>query len=124
LIHLDTNALIELPKRLLVRDDVIALAIEAGELLACSSLVWFEFCLGPLTESHKRLASGMLNGGIVDCDTQIAKRATHLFDLCGRRRQHKIDCLIAATAIQHNAPLITRHVDDFAHFQAAGLQLR
>lgn len=52
-----------------------------------------------------------------------AQEASRLFNLCGRKHSLRVDAMIAAAAIASQAVLATENRDDFAAFEAFGLEL-
>lgn len=122
MIHLDTNVLIALPV-LARRRHQLAQRIGQGELVAISSLAWFEYACGPVAESEKELVRAAIGGHILEVDESVAERAAALFNLGGRRRGLRTDSLIAATAMLAGAELATYNAADFASFTAYGLRL-
>jgi predicted nucleic acid-binding protein len=95
--------------------------LEAGRPVAISAVAWAEFLCGPL-EDADRADAGQLLGEPLPVVGRHGALAAHLFNLTGRRRSSLPDCLIAAVAIDANAPLAT--VDaSFARFADEGLQL-
>jgi len=122
MIHLDTNLLVALP--VLAREKhPLTQRISKGEPAAVSSLVWFEYMCGPLTEAEQPLVRAVIGGRIVALDDMIAERAAVLFNAAGRKRSLRTDSLIAATAILEGAELATFNADDFTPFVAHGLGL-
>jgi predicted nucleic acid-binding protein len=122
MIHLDTNLLVALP--VLAREKhPLTQRISKGEPAAVSSLVWFEYMCGPLTEAEQPLVRAVIGGRIVELDDMIAERAAVLFNAVGRKRSLRTDSLIAATAILEGAQLATFNADDFTLFVAHGLGL-
>ncbi|MEW6168347.1 MAG: PIN domain-containing protein [Pseudomonadota bacterium] len=122
MIHLDTNLLVALP--VLAREKhPLTQRISKGEPAAVSSLVWFEYMCGPLTEAEQPLVRAVIGGRIVGLDDMIAERAAVLFNAVGRKRSLRTDSLIAATAILEGAELATFNADDFTPFVAHGLGL-
>ncbi|MEN9560404.1 MAG: hypothetical protein RLZZ502_1615 [Pseudomonadota bacterium] len=124
MLHLDANALVELPIYLANPESILNHAISKNEPLACSALAWYEFMAGPLDERSLMLAKAVLSGGILPITPPLAVAAAQLFNQTGRKRSLKTDCLIAAHAIQSGAPLFTRNTEDFRRFEAFGLVLR
>jgi len=123
-IHLDANFLIDgVVARTSESDDIIDWLSE-GEVIACSSIVWLEFLNGPVVADHGRVArERFLIGGILPFDEKQAALAARFFNLTGRRRSLKFDCLIAAAAVASGARLATRNTADFQPFISLGLQL-
>lgn len=123
MIHLDTNLLVRLTqadaRAITAAEDWLA----SGEALAASAVAWFEFCCGPLPESGIALVERVLAGGIVGFGAAQAERAAALFNLGGRKRADRWDCMIAAAAIESGARLATLNGGDFERFVAAGLKL-
>lgn len=124
MIHLDANFLIDGVADHTSETIDIASWLSTGEMIACSSIVWVEFLNGPVQADHERVARDrFLIGGIVPFDEKQAALAARLFNLTGRRRALKFDCLIAAAAIASDARLATRNSADFQLFVPHGLQL-
>lgn len=122
MIHLDTNVLIALP--LLARQrHVLTRRIAKGEPVATSSLAWFEYVCGPVTESEQFLVHAAIGGRILNVDEAVAERAAALFNHAGRKRRLRTDSLIAATAILAGAELASYNAEDFGPFIPHGLQL-
>ena len=123
MIHLDTNYLIGL----LVRGSPEAVKVDhwlaSGESLATSSIAWSEFLNGPVTAAESVQVEAVLQSQIVPFDKVEAGLAADLFNKSGRRRGSRFDCLIAATAIHHQAVLATANQSDFKGFTAHGLKL-
>jgi predicted nucleic acid-binding protein len=122
LIHFDTKALVALPHWAQQGHPVIR-SIADGQPAAVSSVVWYEFLIGPVDESEIRLAHAFLRGAIVPIDRDDARLAADIYNTAGRKRRLKTDALIAACAIRAGAGLLTLNQGDFLPFQAMGLRL-
>ncbi len=122
MIHLDTNVLIALP--LLARQEhSLARRIAKGQPVAVSSLVWFEYLCGPVSETEQQLTHAAIGGRVVPLDEAAAERAAVLFNATGRKRQLRTDCLIAASALLADAELASFNSSDFELFVPHGLRL-
>lgn len=122
MIHLDSNVLVALAD--LTHDNhPFIQRIKSREPAVASALAWFEFCCGPLTEQHLQLARAVLAGRVTEINGSIAERAAMLFNVCGRKRSLRTDCLIAATAVLADAELATFNASDFEPFTPYGLKL-
>jgi len=123
MIHLDTNYLIGL----LVRGSAEAAKVDqwlaSGESLAASAIAWSEFLNGPVTASEASQVEAVIQSQIIPFGKAEAALASDLFNKTGRRRGSRFDCLIAATAILHQAGLATVNQSDFKAFTAHGLKL-
>ena len=123
MIHLDTNYLIGL----LVRGSPEAAKVDqwlaSGEALAASAIAWTEFINGPVTASEVSQVEIVLQSQIVPFGKAEAMLAADLFNKSGRRRGSRFDCLIAATAILHQAGFATVNQSDFKGFTTHGLKL-
>lgn len=122
MIHLDSNALVALPVLARQRHDLTR-RIAQGEAVAASSVAWFEYACGPVTDAEATLVRAVLSTGIVPLDEDAAERAAALFNAVGRRRHLRTECLVAATAILAGAELATFNAVDFRPFVAHGLKL-
>lgn len=122
MIHLDTSFLI----RALMADTPAAAAIDgwiaSGEILLVSAVAWAEFLCGPVSAGQLERAARIV-GNPVDFTAQDATVAARLFNATGRRRGTMPDCMIAASALRHDAPLATGNTADFRRFAAHGLRL-
>ncbi len=95
---------------------------DQGETFCVSSIAWYEFLCGPITDEQEA-AIRMLVAEIVPFDDAFGKKAAQLFNQTGRCRQLRVDAMIAAAAISRNAPLATNNTSDFARFTPFGLRL-
>jgi predicted nucleic acid-binding protein len=117
-LHFDTNALIALPHW--AREEHPAVArVLAGEAVAVSALVWYEFLSGPLAETEAGLARAFLQGQILP----VGEEDAELFNAVGRKRTLKADALIAAMAIRAKAEFFTLNGAGFEPFVSQGLRL-
>jgi predicted nucleic acid-binding protein len=123
MIHLDANVLIRLSVPGSAAAHKVRAWLLAGEAFSVSAPAWFEYISGPLTSAELIQAEALVQGRIVDFGKSTGHRAADLFNLTGRKRSTKLDCMIAATAILANARLATSNVGDFQSFVAHGLRL-
>ena len=123
MICLDTNYLI----RCLVPGTKEAQAVtswlQAKVLLIAPSLVWYEFCCGPVGERETDLVRRVLTGGIIPFLEPHANEAARLFNKTGRKRHLRIDAAIAASAIVAGAEFASSNTNDFKEFVPFGLVL-
>jgi predicted nucleic acid-binding protein len=122
-LHLDTNALIALADPqgttvIQVRDRA-----RAGILPEASAVAWHEFVRGPLLPDELLRVERVVGSRIRPLTRSTAELAARLFNATGRRRASTADCLIAASAIEHKAELMTANLSDFILFEPFGLLL-
>ena len=122
MLHFDTNALIALP-HWASRGQEIVQRVARGEPAAASTVVWYEFLIGPLEAREADLARAFLQGRILPVEEADADLAATLFNAAGRQRALKTDALIAAAAIRADAELVTLNHQDFLPFTGHGLRL-
>lgn len=115
MLHFDTNALMALPHWARDSHPVVRRVLD-GEPAAASSIVWYEFLIGPLAPREVELARAFIQGRIVEVDEAEAELAAQLFNAAGRQRTLKTDAMIAATAIRADAELVTLDQKDFLPF--------
>lgn len=122
-IHLDANYLILSLAR--ERPEALRLQqwLDQGESIGTSAIAWMEFATGPVPASAIEAMRQVLKGQIHPLTWEEAELAARLFNLAGRRRPLRYDCLIAAAAIRVNARLATTNARDFTAFQSEGLLL-
>jgi predicted nucleic acid-binding protein len=121
-LHFDTNALIALPHWARDGDEIVERVL-GGEAAAASTIVWYEFLIGPLQRGEADLARAFIQGRVVVVEEADAELAAHLFNTVGRQRALKTDALIAAIAIRADAELVTLNRQDFLPFAGHGLRL-
>jgi predicted nucleic acid-binding protein len=121
-IHLDTSFLIRCLVQSSSESAKIREWLRQGRRLGVSAYGWGEFLCGPLGEAEEVTARRIAYRHI-PVGTAEATEAARLFNLGGRRRGSFPDCIIAATAILHDAELATANVKDFERFLDAGLEL-
>ncbi len=122
-LHLDTNALIfGLRSSHPIHVQLLELS-EQGAVLAVSAMAWSEFHCGPTSPDEIAIWEPLLSHHILPIDQTIAERAAILFNRTGRRSRSLPDCIVAATAITHDAPLATLNQADFERFIPFGLAL-
>lgn len=121
-IQLDTNVLIGLLTGHAVRDQVQQIQLEGGGF-ACSAVVWTEFLNGPADAPSVRLVESFLEGRILPFEREDAALAARLFNVTGRKRGLRFDCMVAASALRQGHPLLTLNHEDFEPFAKLGLNL-
>jgi predicted nucleic acid-binding protein len=121
-IHLDTDFLIRSLRRDSTVDGTMRSWLEEDAALAMSTVAWAEFLCGPVTDSMLDLAARLVPERIA-FDDRDATLAARLFNASGRRRGSLADCMIAATAIRHDAALATLNTTDFRPLEPEGLRL-
>lgn len=121
MIHLDTNFLIAIEDAHSHEAKSFRLWLEHNEELGLSALAWSEYLCGPLPENQVK-AAGILFPNPEPFTAEDSALAARLFNLSGRRRGSMLDCMIAATAIRHDAKLATLNTEDFRPFEPFGLQ--
>lgn len=95
----------------------------SGETLATSAIAWTEFLSGPVAAEIAGDLRTLLDGGILEFDEACAATAARLFNATGRKRSLRVDAMIAATALENDALLATRNLEDFQPFVPHGLKL-
>jgi len=122
MLHFDTNALIAMPVWARSGHPILQ-RVTSGEPAAVSSLVWYEFQVGPLTSGESDLALAFLQRRVLPLTIADAELAATIFNDVGRRRVFKTDAMIAAVAIRAQAELVTLNKRDFEPFFSMGLKL-
>jgi predicted nucleic acid-binding protein len=122
MLHFDTNALIALPVWAISGHPILQ-RVTSGEPAAVSSLVWYEFQVGPLSAGESELALAFLQRRVEALTIDDAELAAKIFNDVSRRRVFKTDAMIAAVAIRAKAEFVTLNKQDFEPFVSAGLKL-
>lgn len=123
MILLDTNYLIGALIEGSDESARILVWLQRGETLSTSAICWYEFLSGPVGDHHIRAMTLALRGGIIPFGEAESQTAATLFNKNKRARRLRIDAMIAATAITHQATLATSNRDDFVLFARDGLKL-
>lgn len=123
MILLDTNYLIrslvpETPEALRIID-----WIQIGEVLCTSGIAWYEFLCGPVNNEGIIVVYSLLEERVLPFTTDQAAESARLFNKTGRKRNLRVDAMIASAAIITNAKLATENITDFTNFVHLGLQL-
>ena len=95
----------------------------AGETFCTAASAWYEFLCGPVTPAQIETMLAILQGGIMPFAADQAQVAARLYNAAERPRRLRVDAMIAATAISHQAALATLNIGDFKHFTSHGLEL-
>jgi predicted nucleic acid-binding protein len=121
-IHLDTSFLIRALVRGSVEDRLLRRWLGERRHLAMSAIAWTEFLCGPLEAEDVDLAAQVV-GTVVAYGSSEGTVAAELFNAAGRRRGSLIDCMVAASALCHDAALATSNPADFRRFADDGLRV-
>jgi len=122
MICLDTSFLIQALVRGSAADKQLRSWLGGGVPLAMSAIVWTEFLCGAV-DAHGITLAARVVPRVLPFAPADAELAAKLFNVGGRRRGSLADCMIAATAIGHEASLATENPDDFRRFEPSGLKL-
>jgi predicted nucleic acid-binding protein len=114
IVHLDTCVLVEAltgPRRLLSR---LERTITAGDVIAASTLVLYEWVRGPRTQDELEDQEALLPAkDACAFGAAEAAAAAQLYRALRRARGRDMDIAIAACAIERGARLWTLNVNDF-----------
>lgn len=114
-VHIDTSALIDAltgPRRSLPRLTAI---VRAGQRIAISSLVLYEWRRGPRTTAELAAQEALLPlDAVVAFDGAAGATAADLYRRMARPRGREIDIAIAAVALSQSAALWTLNRKDFS----------
>jgi predicted nucleic acid-binding protein len=97
--------------------------IQAGEVLCTSGIAWYEFLCGPVNDEGTIVVYSLLEERVLPFTADQSAEAARLFNKSGRKRNLRVDAMIASAAILSNAKLATENISDFTHFISLGLQL-
>jgi predicted nucleic acid-binding protein len=121
-ILLDTSFLILALVRGSPEDGALRAWLRDRTPLAISAIAWSEFLCGPLKPKQFELARRLV-GDVLPFTAEHASIAADLFNHSGRRRGSMLDCMVAAVAVAHDAPLATSNPADFARMEVRGLRV-
>ncbi len=123
MICLDTNYLIMglIPDT--AESEKIRNWLKGGFPLAAPSIVWYEFCCGPVQNLEIETVRSVLTAGILPFGEAEAEESARLFNVIGRVRRLRVDTMIAATTLCAGAELATGNTADFELFCGHGLVL-
>ena len=112
MIHLDTSFLIGAMTPTSPQDRRLRRWLAEGEPIGISAVSWAEFLCRPVEAGDVELATRIVGEplALIGADGPISAR---LFNLAGRRRGSRADCMIAATAVRAGAAPATRNPADF-----------
>ena len=92
-------------------------------MFACSAVGWTEFLNGPADAPSVHLVDSFLDGRILPFEREDAALAARLFNVTGRKRGLRFDCMVAAGALRRGDRLLTLERAAFEPFANAGLIL-
>lgn len=87
------------------------------------SISWYEFLDGPVDQTGIALMETILKTRIIPFPSDHTLEAARIFNAVGRKRNLRVDAMIAAVAIVNNAALATDNRCDFSVFTGQGLCL-
>ncbi|WP_438481656.1 PIN domain-containing protein [Oleiharenicola lentus] len=123
MIHLDTNYLI-LANQSGTREELdVQRWLQRGDALSTSSIAWMAFVTGPVQPEVVEAIRQAIDDRVIAFSQEDAELAAQLFNLTGRQRGLRYDCMIAAAAIMAEARLATANIADFQLFLPYGLRL-
>lgn len=123
MILLDTNYLIRsLIPETQEAQRIINWLIE-DEVLCTSGIAWYEFLCGPVDDEGIIVVYSLLEERVLPFTANQSAEAARLFNESGRKRNLRVDAMIAAASIINNAKLATENISDFTSFVPLGLQL-
>lgn len=99
----------------------LAAIFAAGDQMA--AMAWSEFRCGPASPMLIAAWEAWIASRIVPIDQWLAKFGARLFNETGRRSRSLADCLVAASAIQMKAAMVTLNRADFDPMLPFGLRL-
>lgn len=123
MILLDTNYLIRLLVSGSKEAEQVKVWIGQGEDLLTSAVCWYEFSCGPVGQEELELVEALLADRIIPYTRDMGREAARLYNAVGRKRQVRVDTMVAAAAIVANARLATANLGDFSIFRDYGLAL-
>lgn len=123
MIFLDTNYLIRSLVPETVEAKQVMAWIRSGEELCTSSVNWYEFLCGPVDDEAVLVVSSYLNERILPFTRDQAAEASRLFNETGRKRNLRVDAMIASASIIAGAELATNNMKDFDAFMPLGLNV-
>ena len=123
MIYLDTNYLIRALVPQSLESKKISQWLSEGHLFTTSTISWYEFLCGPVTEKEITLIQALLGSRISSFNENHASAASRLFNQIGRPRKLRIDTMIAAVALVEGYQLATSNLRDFERFHPYGLKL-
>ncbi len=114
LIHVDTSVLVDALTGARRSSESLRGAIVAGERLAISVVVLFEWLRGPRSDVELAFQEELLPAdGAIPLTAAEAAIAAQLYRGAARARGREADITIAATALTHDASLWTLNPQDF-----------
>ncbi|MGK0185542.1 MAG: putative nucleic acid-binding protein [Verrucomicrobiales bacterium] len=122
MIHLDTNVLIRMAAFDQSVMDFVEQQLAQGEDIVVSSIVWYEFLVGPTDQNEIAFVLSFLAKAPITFDEILAEQAAKLFNQTGQARTRKTDTMIAATALAFGGRIATGNVQDFQNFVPFGLK--
>jgi len=121
MVLLDTNYLIRCLVRGSEESGRIIEWVRKGGDLCTSSVCWYEFLCGPVDDEGVLLVSSLLDDKIIPYTADQAAESSRLFNGVLRKRNLRVDAMIAAAAIVSGSSLATGNTADFDFFKPYGL---
>jgi len=97
--------------------------VQMDEVLCTSGVAWYEFLCGPVDDEGIIVVYSLLEERVLPFTADQSAEAARLFNESGRKRNLRVDAMIAAASIINNTKLATENITDFTSFVPMGLQL-
>lgn len=123
MILLDTNYLIRVLIAGTSEAEEVIRWYRSGEELCASAVAWYEFLCGPVDDGAVMVVGNLIADRVLPFTAAQAAESARLYEAVGRKRQLRVDAMIAAAAIVSGAALATGNLADFAAFEPFGLRL-
>ncbi len=123
MILLDTNFLIRSLIPETQESESIFDWLQKDEVLCTSGIAWYEFLCGSVNDEGIIVVYSLLEERVLPFTSDQSTEAARLFNKTGRKRNLRVDAMIASAAIINNAILATENISDFKSFVPLGLKL-
>jgi predicted nucleic acid-binding protein len=123
MIQFDTNVLIALSDTTDAHYQKALQVLSLQARFSASAIAWTEYRSRPLTTSLQQAVRAILRAGIEPFTEEMAALSGNFIHLLKPKRIHRLDTMIAASAIMSGASLATFSQEDFQIFVPHGLKI-